>query len=60
MIKEDEKLDTDTVVEEIEKEKEEEEQKLKIVKRPELLNETAPLWTKLILGKYRIPFKLNG
>ncbi len=46
VIKEDENLDTDTVVEEIEKEKEEEEQKLKIVKRPELLNETAPLWTK--------------
>ncbi len=46
IIKEDEKLDTDTVVEEIAKEKEEDEQKLKIVKRPELLNETAPLWTK--------------
>ena len=46
IIKEEEKLDTDTVVEEIAKEKEEDEQKLKIVKRPELLNETAPLWTK--------------
>lgn len=46
IIKEDEKLDTDTVVEEIAKEKEEDEQKLKIVKRPELLNETVPLWTK--------------
>ena len=41
-----EKLDTDTVIEEIPKEKEEDEQKLKIVKRPELLNETSPLWTK--------------
>ena len=41
-----EKLDTDEVVEEIKKEKEEDEQKLKIKKRPELLNETRPLWTK--------------
>ena len=41
-----EKLDTDEVVEEIAKEKEEDEQKLKIKKRPELLNETQPLWTK--------------
>ncbi len=41
-----EKLDTDEVVEEIKKEKEEDEQKLKIKKRPELLNETKPLWTK--------------
>ncbi|MCM1122856.1 MAG: molecular chaperone HtpG [Eubacterium sp.] len=46
IIKEDEKLDTDEVVEEIKKEKEEDEQKLKIKKRPELLNETTPLWTK--------------
>ncbi len=45
-IKADEKLDTDEVVEEIKKEKEEDEQKLKIKKRPELLNETHPLWTK--------------
>ena len=45
-IKADEKLDTDEVVEEIAKEKEEDEQKLKIKKRPELLNETQPLWTK--------------
>ncbi len=45
-IKAEEKLDTDTVVEEIAKEKEEDEQKLKIVKRPELLNETTPLWAK--------------
>ena len=45
-ITESEKLDTDEVVEEIAKEKEEDEQKLKIKKRPELLNETQPLWTK--------------
>ena len=32
--------------EEIKKEKEEDEQKLKIKKRPELLNETQPLWAK--------------
>lgn len=47
-----EKLDTDTVVETIPAEKSEKEEdevkedKLKIVKRPELLNETTPLWTK--------------
>lgn len=46
IIKEEEKLDTDTVVEEIAKEKEEDEQKLKIVKRPELLNDINPLWAK--------------
>ncbi|MDD6810978.1 MAG: molecular chaperone HtpG [Lachnospiraceae bacterium] len=46
IITEAEKLDTDTVIEEIKKEKEEDEQKLKITKRPELLNETQPLWTK--------------
>ena len=46
IIKEDEKLDTDEVVEEIKKEKEEDGQKVKIKKRPELLNETQPLWTK--------------
>lgn len=45
-ITEAEKLDTDVVVEEIKKEKEEDEQKLKIKKRPELLNETNPLWAK--------------
>ena len=45
-ITEAEKLDTDIVVEEIKKEKEEDEQKLKIKKRPELLNETNPLWAK--------------
>ncbi len=41
-----EKLDTDTVVEEIKPEKEEDKPKVKIVKRPELLNETTPLWMK--------------
>ena len=46
IITEQEKLDTDEVVEEIKKEKEEDEQKLKIKKRPELLNETHPLWAK--------------
>ncbi|MBD5452961.1 MAG: molecular chaperone HtpG [Lachnospiraceae bacterium] len=46
IITEAEKLDTDNVVEEIKKEKEEDEQKLKITKRPELLNETQPLWAK--------------
>lgn len=46
VIKADEKLDTDEVVEEIAKEKEEDEQKLKIKKRPELLNEIHPLWAK--------------
>ena len=42
----DEKLDTDEVVEVIKPEKEEDGEKLKIKKRPELLNETRPLWTK--------------
>ena len=42
----DEKLDTDTVVEEIKPEKEEDKLKYKIIKRPELLNETQPLWMK--------------
>ncbi len=46
IIKADEKLDTDTVLEEVAKEKEEDEQKLKIAKRPELLNETNPLWAR--------------
>ena len=41
-----EKLDTDTVVEEIKPEKEDDKLRYKIIKRPELLNETAPLWTK--------------
>jgi len=42
----DEKLDTDTVVEEIKPEKEEDKLRYKIIRRPELLNETTPLWTK--------------
>lgn len=63
IIKEEEKLPDDVVLEEIEPEKKEEEQaenaeakeavekapepkKLKIRKRPELINETTPLWTK--------------
>lgn len=46
IITEEEKFPTDEVVEEIKKEKEEDEQKLKIKKRPELLNETQPLWAK--------------
>ena len=46
IIKVDEKLDTDTIIETIKPEKEEDEYKLKIAKRPELLNETQPLWMK--------------
>ncbi len=51
VILESEKLDTDEVVETIQPEKKEGEEKeepvkLKIKKRPELLNETQPLWTK--------------
>ncbi|MDE6891994.1 MAG: molecular chaperone HtpG, partial [Lachnospiraceae bacterium] len=42
----DEKLETDTVVEEIKPEKEEDKLRYKIVRRPELLNETNPLWAK--------------
>ncbi|SCX06185.1 molecular chaperone HtpG [Lachnospiraceae bacterium YSD2013] len=45
-IKASEKLDSDVVIEEIKADKEGEEAKLKIEKRPELLNETNPLWTK--------------
>ncbi|MBD5545890.1 MAG: molecular chaperone HtpG [Lachnospiraceae bacterium] len=41
-----EKLDTDTIVEEIKPEKEEDKLRYKIIKRPELLNETMPLWAK--------------
>ncbi len=41
-----EKLDTDTVVEEIKPEKEEDVLKYKIIKRPELLNDTNPLWMR--------------
>ncbi|MDD3367453.1 MAG: molecular chaperone HtpG [Lachnospiraceae bacterium] len=39
-------LPTDTVVEEVKKEKDEDPEKVKITKRPELLNEIHPLWTK--------------
>ena len=46
IIKVDEKVDTDTVIEEIKPEKEGDEEKLKIAKRPELLNDTHPLWMK--------------
>jgi len=52
IIKAEEKLDTDVVIEEIHPEKKEGEdqaegeEKLKITKRPELINETTPLWTK--------------
>jgi len=45
-IKASEKLDSDVVIETIKADKEGEEDKLKIEKRPELLNETNPLWTK--------------
>ena len=41
-----EKLDSDHVIEEVKKEKEEDPDKLKITKRPELINDTNPLWTK--------------
>ena len=45
-IKQDEKLDTDVIVETIAPEKEGDEIKLKIEKRPELLNDTNPLWNR--------------
>jgi len=45
-IKAEEMLPTDTIVETIAPEKEGDETKLKINKRPELLNDTTPLWTK--------------
>ena len=45
-IKPEEKLDTDVLLETIKPEKEEEEEQLKIVKRPELLNDIHPLWMK--------------
>lgn len=56
IIRADEKLEDDVVIEEIhpevkepkegEEETQPEEEKLKIRKRPELINETTPLWTK--------------
>ncbi|MCQ2080489.1 MAG: molecular chaperone HtpG [Lachnospiraceae bacterium] len=45
-IKADEIKEGDVIVEEIKPEKEGDEAKLKIKKRPELLNETTPLWMK--------------
>ena len=45
-IPEEEKREDDEVVETIQPEKEEDPVKLKIKKRPELLNETQPLWTR--------------
>ena len=45
-VTEEEKLDTDTVVETIQPEKEGDPVKYKIVKRPQLLNDTNPLWTR--------------
>lgn len=41
-----EKLDSDTVVETVKPEKEGDPDKIKILKRPELLNDTHPLWMK--------------
>ncbi|MBS7239246.1 MAG: molecular chaperone HtpG [Acetatifactor sp.] len=51
IIKPEEKLDTDTVIEEIHPTVKEDgtvegEEKLKITKRPELMNDTNPLWAK--------------
>ena len=45
-INEEDKLPTDEIVETIVPEKPEDKIRLKIKKRPELLNETQPLWTK--------------
>ena len=45
-IKPEELLESDEVVETIKAEKEDAEDRLKIKRRPELLNETHPLWTK--------------
>ena len=45
-IEESEKLESDTVIETIQPEKEGEPVKLKIKKRPELMNDPNPLWTK--------------
>lgn len=45
-IKASEKLEDDVVVEELEKKEGEDEAKIKIKKRPELLNDTNPLWMK--------------
>lgn len=45
-IKASEKLEDDVVIETLEKKEEDEEEKLKIKKRPELLNDTNPLWMR--------------
>ena len=45
-IDESEKLDSDTVLETIKPEKDEDPVRLKIKKRPELMNDTNPLWAK--------------
>ncbi|MCR4851583.1 MAG: molecular chaperone HtpG [Lachnospiraceae bacterium] len=45
-VKKDEVFPDDTVVEEIKPEKEGDEEKVKIIRRPELLNDTNPLWMK--------------
>ena len=45
-IKKSETLDSDIVIEELEKKEGEDEAKIKIKKRPELLNDTNPLWMK--------------
>jgi len=45
-INEDEKKDDDEVVETIQPEKKEDKVKLKIKKRPQLMNDTTPLWAK--------------
>ena len=42
----DEKLDTDRVIEEVKKEKDDDPDRIKIAKRPELINDTHPLWMK--------------
>ncbi|MBE5883701.1 MAG: molecular chaperone HtpG [Lachnospiraceae bacterium] len=46
IIEEEDKLDNDEVLEIVEPKEKEEAKKLKIRKRPELMNETTPLWTK--------------
>lgn len=45
-IKVSEKLDSDVVIEELEKKEDEDEAKVKIAKRPELLNDPNPLWMR--------------
>ncbi len=45
-IKVSEKLDSDVVIEELEKKEDEDEAKVKVQKRPELLNDPNPLWMR--------------